>query len=60
VADATDDVVLGEYTCPRCGSVLKEKRPKDRHLAREKDRTVRLFCPCGYVRDLVVKPDQFR
>jgi hypothetical protein len=60
VTEPTDDVVLGDYHCPRCDTVLKEKKPKDRHLARNRDRTVRLFCTCGYVKDIVVTPDQFR
>lgn len=57
---SADDVIKGEFKCPRCGAVLKEKRPlKDRLLLRHKERTVRLYCPCGYLRDEVVRPEDF-
>lgn len=57
---AADDVIKGEYPCPRCGATLKEKRPrKDRLLQVNRERTVRLFCVCGYSRDVTVKPEDF-
>jgi uncharacterized C2H2 Zn-finger protein len=55
-----DDVVKGEYHCPRCGGMLKEKRPTDdKFLVRNKDKTIRLKCPCGYYEDRVVDDEDF-
>ena len=55
-----NDIVKGEFHCPRCGGLMNEKRPKgDKFLVRNKDRTVRLQCPCGYYEDRVLDPDDF-
>ncbi|TRO54807.1 hypothetical protein E2P64_08365 [Candidatus Bathyarchaeota archaeon] len=59
IDETIDDVIKGDYHCPRCGLVMKEKKPKDRHIVRDKDRTVRLFCVCGHLRDIVVNPEDF-
>jgi transcription initiation factor IIE alpha subunit len=56
----TDDVVLQDFNCPRCGAKLKEKRPQDSRLVRHQNKTVRLFCPCGYYRDELVNPKDFK
>lgn len=51
-----DDIVKEEYYCPRCGSLLKEKLPtNDKYLIVNKEHTLRLFCPCGYYRDEIIK-----
>ena len=56
-----DDIINGEFFCPRCDSLLREFRPKnDRHVIRHKDRTVRLSCKCGYYRDDVVNLEDFK
>lgn len=56
-----DDVVNGEYHCPLCNALLKEKRPKkDKYLIINKDYIVRLFCVCGYYRDDIVSPEDFK
>lgn len=56
-----DDVVKMEYRCPLCGSILKEKRPKkDKYLIVNKQNIVRFFCVCGYYRDDIVKPEDFK
>jgi hypothetical protein len=49
-----DDIVPEEFWCPRCGGILKEKRPKDKRLVRNEEITVRIFCPCGYYRDEIL------
>ena len=55
-----DDVITGEFYCPRCGGLLKEKRPKaDTRLVCNKEFIVRLMCQCGHYEDKVVKPKDF-
>jgi hypothetical protein len=56
-----DDVIDGDFHCPRCGMIMREIRPKDDiHLIRDKEYTIRLLCVCGYYEDRVVKPDLFK
>lgn len=55
------DVIKGEFKCPHCGSLLFEKRPKDKYIVRNKERIIRLSCVCGYYRDEVnVSVDQYK
>ena len=54
------DIIKGDYRCPHCQSLLNEKRPKDKFVIRNKERTVRLFCVCGYYRDDIVKFEDFK
>lgn len=60
IGETTNDIVKGEFHCPRCGGRMNEKRPKvDKRLVRNKERTVRLSCPCGYYEDRVLDSDDF-
>jgi hypothetical protein len=55
-----DDIIKGEFFCPKCGSKLKEKRPvNDKRIVKNKDKIVRFFCVCGYYRDGEVNSDDF-
>lgn len=55
-----EDIIKGDFYCPRCGELLREKRPlKDKFIVRNKDRTVRLSCRCGYYEDRVVNKEDF-
>ena len=54
-----NDIIKGEFKCPLCGSLLWEKRPKDKYIILNKELTVRLYCRCGYYRDDIVKPEDF-
>ena len=56
-----EDIIAGEFHCPRCGAVMREKKPKaDKYLVRNKEKTVRLLCRCGYYEDkIVTDPNQF-
>lgn len=55
-----EDILKHDFNCPRCGGKLFEKRPKDKYIVRDKDRTVRLSCVCGYYRDDIVDINEFR
>lgn len=56
-----DDVVKQDYYCPRCNLKMMEKRPKkDKHVIVHKDQVVRLSCVCGYYRDEVLNPEDFK
>lgn len=59
ISETNEDVIKGDFHCPRCGAVMKEKKPKDRFVVRNKERTVRLYCPCGYIEDRVINPEDF-
>jgi hypothetical protein len=54
-----NDVVIGDFYCPRCNSKLDEKRPKDKFIVRNKTTTVRLSCKCGYYEDRVMNIGDF-
>ena len=53
------DIIKQEYKCPRCYSILFEKKPKDKFVVRNINNTVRLFCTCGYYSDIIVKDEDF-
>jgi hypothetical protein len=56
-----DDIIIQEFRCLRCGSIMIEQIPKeDKHLVRDKEKIVRLHCPCGYYEDRIVKPEDFK
>ena len=55
-----EDVLKQDFNCPRCGGKMFEKRPKDKYIIRNKERTVRLTCVCGYYRDDIVKLEDFK
>ena len=56
-----NDIIKGEYYCPRCGCLLDEKRPlKDKHIVINKNFTVRLSCKCGYYEDRVIHLKDFK
>lgn len=55
-----EDVLKKDFACPKCGDKMFEKRPKDKFIVRDKDRTVRLSCVCGYYRDDIVSPADFK
>lgn len=56
-----DDILKKEFRCLRCGGILKEKRPlNDKFLFKDINRTIRLFCPCGYYRDEIAPLEDFR
>ena len=54
------DVIKGEFYCPRCGILMMEKKPKDRFVVRNKEKTVRLYCCCGYIEDRIISPEDFK
>jgi hypothetical protein len=55
------DILKEDFNCPRCKNKMFEKRPtKDKYIVRNKERTVRLSCVCGYYRDDLVKPEDFK
>ena len=60
IAENLDDIIKGDYHCPRCGQLLREKKPKDRFIIRNKDTTIRLSCVCGYYEDRIIKPEDFQ
>jgi hypothetical protein len=54
------DIVKGNFHCPRCGGLMREKRPNaDKFLVRNREKTVRLSCLCGYYEDRVLSPEDF-
>lgn len=50
--DELNNIVNGEFKCPRCQIPLLEKIPKDERQIRK---VVRFFCPCGYYLDISVE-----
>lgn len=55
------DILKENFSCPRCKNKMFEKRPqKDKHIVRNKERIVRLSCVCGYYRDDIVNPEDFK
>ena len=56
-----EDIIAGEFHCPRCGEVMREKKPTyDRFLIKDKAKIVRLLCLCGHYEDkIVTDSDQF-
>lgn len=59
MSEINTDVVKGDFNCPRCRQIMMEKRPKSRFIVRNKEKTVRLYCRCGYTEDRVLNPDDF-
>jgi len=55
--EGIEDIINGDYHCPRCGMIMREIKPKDDILlVNNKEYTVRLLCPCGHYEDKIVKP----
>ena len=54
------DIIKNEFFCPRCWLLLMEKKPKSKFIIRNKDRTVRLYCKCGYFEDRIVNIEDFK
>lgn len=55
------DVVKQEFKCIRCGGLMIEKRPKeDKFIINNKNRIVRLLCPCGHYEDRVMNLEDFK
>ncbi len=54
------DVLKKDFNCPKCNGKMFEKRPKDKFVIVNKEHTVRLACVCGYYRDDIVSPEDFK
>jgi hypothetical protein len=60
VEPRVDNIIKGDFYCPRCGELMREKRPKnDKFLIRHREKTVRLSCLCGYYQDRIVSKEDF-
>ena len=58
--DSENNVVKGDFYCPRCKGKMIEKRPtNDKRVVVNKNHTVRLKCPCGYYEDRVMESSDF-
>jgi len=52
-----EDIIHGEFHCPRCRMIMREIRPTEDKLLLNKEYIVRLLCSCGHYEDKVVKPE---
>lgn len=54
-----DQYFLNNDHCPKCHGPLNKRFPKqDEHLMVDKEKTIRLWCPCGYYRDEILKEEK--
>lgn len=48
-----DQVFMDNNHCPRCRGTLNKRKPsKDKFLGIKTENMIRLWCPCGYYKDV--------
>ena len=49
---------MDNFHCPKCGGPIQKRKPSnDTHLIVKKEKTIRLWCPCGYYRDEIIEEE---